>query len=461
MASTTETNHSTPLFPALLRLLAPVQDSDASPNRVGLQRLMLLRGFVTLIGLIGLALLRPFSSIDVPLDAIAGLSCAVGASLVFGYWRLRRGTGITPAELLGHLLIDVSLLVLLLWLTGGISNPLISYLLVLLAVSATLLPRLMVIGFAMTSTALYTFFLLLDLSSDQQMEMGGDMQAMTFQLHLVGMWVIFVVSAALITVFITRMAEGIRRRELTLAKAREDALRSEQLIAIGTLAAGTAHALGTPLSTMSVLLSELDELTPENLGVPEVKEDISVLRQQVIRCRNSLTQLTRYYHKDESRSEQTIPIAAFIEDVRDYLTNIHPRSNIQIDLYNTDNKALSSDMSIKHALINIIENGIKAAQDKVTLELRATQSELSITIADDGPGIPAEVMENLGEPFISVRNQGMGLGIYLANASISRLGGSIEMNNRPEGGAVTRIVLPLTKKADSAKSLTNTEAETL
>jgi two-component system sensor histidine kinase RegB len=306
----------------------------------------------------------------------------------------------------------------------------------------------MVIGFAMASAALYTFFLLLDLSSDQQMAMSGDMQEMTFQLHLVGMWVIFVVSAALITVFITRMAEGIRRRELTLAKAREEALRSEQLIAIGTLAAGTAHALGTPLSTMSVLLSDLDELATENLGVPEVKEDISVLRQQVTRCRNSLTQLTRYYHKDEGRSEQTIPISAFIEDVRDYLTNIHPRSNIQITLYNIDNKHLNSDLSIKHALINIIENGIKAAKDKVTLELRVSRADLTITIADDGPGIPAEVMENLGEPFISVRNQGMGLGIYLANASISRLGGSIEMRNRVEGGAVTRITLPLAKLTD-------------
>jgi two-component system sensor histidine kinase RegB len=444
----TGTTRSALHFSNLLKLLAPVQDSDAAPNRVGLQRLMLLRGFVTAIGLIGLALLQPFSSIDVPLNAIAVLSCAVAASLVFGYWRLRRGASITPLELLGHLLVDVSLLVGLLWLTGGISNPLISYLLVLLAVSATLLPRLMVIGFAMASTALYTFFLLLDLSSDQQMAMSGDMQEMTFQLHLVGMWVIFVVSAALITVFITRMAEGIRRRELTLAKAREEALRSEQLIAIGTLAAGTAHALGTPLSTMSVLLSDLDELATENLGVPEVKEDISVLRQQVTRCRNSLTQLTRYYHKDEGRSEQTIPISAFIEDVRDYLTNIHPRSNIQITLYNIDNKNLNSDLSIKHALINIIENGIKAAKDKVTLELRVSRADLTITIADDGPGIPAEVMENLGEPFISVRNQGMGLGIYLANASISRLGGSIEMRNRVEGGAVTRITLPLAKLTD-------------
>ena len=101
----TGTTRSALHFSNLLRLLAPVQDSDAAPNRVGLQRLMLLRGFVTAIGLIGLALLQPFSSIDVPLNAIALLSCAVAASLVFGYWRLRRGASIAPLELLGHLLV--------------------------------------------------------------------------------------------------------------------------------------------------------------------------------------------------------------------------------------------------------------------------------------------------------------------------------------------------------------------
>jgi two-component system sensor histidine kinase RegB len=345
----------------------------------------------------------------------------------------------------------VVLLILLLTQTGGISNPLISYLLVLLAVSATILPRLMVLSFAASSIAIYTFFLLIDLSSGQQMSMGAEGQAMTFQLHLVGMWVIFVVSAALITAFVTRMAEGIRAREINLAHAREEALRSEQLIAIGTLAAGTAHALGTPLSTMAVLLGELDSIATENLAAPEVKEDISVLRQQVTRCRNSLTQLTRYYHKDEGGGSSKSLIADFIEDIREYLINIHPTSNIRFELQDTDKKQLTSDPSIKHAVINIIENGIKAARTEVRVSAKILASNASgnrgqelieLIITDDGPGIPDEVMENLGEPFISLRNQGMGLGIYLANASIQRLGGTIEMSN-VTGGARTRITLPI------------------
>ncbi|MDA8601488.1 ATP-binding protein [Gammaproteobacteria bacterium] len=436
---------------SLLALIAPLEDSEASPNRIALQRLLQLRAFVTVIGLLGLAILLPFSSIKVPPSAIIGLLIGVAASLVIGFWRLRSAVSLLPLELLGHLLADVVLLILLLTQTGGISNPLISYLLVLLAVSATILPRLMVLSFAAGSIAIYTFFLLIDLSSGQQMSMGSEGQAMTFQLHLVGMWVIFVVSAALITAFVTRMAEGIRAREINLAHAREEALRSEQLIAIGTLAAGTAHALGTPLSTMAVLLGELDSVATENLASPEVKEDISVLRQQVTRCRNSLTQLTRYYHKDEGGGASKSLIADFIEDIREYLVNIHPTSNIRFELQDTDKKQLTSDPSIKHAVINIIENGIKAARTEVSVSAKILTSSASgnrrqelieLIITDDGPGIPDEVMENLGEPFISIRNQGMGLGIYLANASIQRLGGTIEMSN-VTGGARTRITLPI------------------
>ena len=160
----------------LLALIAHLEESETSPNRIALQRLLQLRAFVTVIGLIGLAILLPFSSIEVPPRAIVGLVFGVAASLVIGFWRLRSGASLLPLELLCHLLADVGLLVLLLTQTGGISNPLISYLLVLLAVSATILPRFIVLGFAAGSIAIYTFFLLIDLSSGQEMSMDAEGQ---------------------------------------------------------------------------------------------------------------------------------------------------------------------------------------------------------------------------------------------------------------------------------------------
>jgi two-component system sensor histidine kinase RegB len=258
--------------------------------------------------------------------------------------------------------------------------------------------------------------------------------------------VIFVVSAILISVFITRMASTIKVREATLAKSRENEIRNEQLVAIGTLAAGTAHALGTPLSTMAVLLTELDRSHVNDLNINDVKEDISLLKQQVTRCKNSLAELTRYYNKDSSESNLPVLLSVFSAEIMDYIINIHPTSKIDFDTACAPDIKVASDLSLKHAIINIIENSIKAANNKVLVKFSTSESitdQLEIAITDDGPGIPAEVLEKVGEPFISMRKESMGIGIFLANAAVQKLNGTIELFNLKQGGAKTLIKLPL------------------
>ena len=269
---------------------------------------------------------------------------------------------------------------------------------------------------------------------------------MSFQLHLIGMWVIFVVSAILISVFITRMASTIKVREATLATARENEIRNEQLVAIGTLAAGTAHALGTPLSTMAVLLTDLDRSDLSEMNIEDVKEDISLLKQQVTRCKNSLGELTRYYNRDSNESNLPVLLSAFSAEIKDYITNIHPTSDINFGTSCAPNIKIASDLSLKHAVINIIENSIKAANKEVQVKFSIPEpirGQLEIAISDDGPGIPPEVLEKVGEPFISMRKETMGIGIFLANAAVQKLSGTIELFNLKQGGAKTLIKLPL------------------
>lgn len=429
-----------------LTFLVPVAAEQGASGKQGLQRLLLLRSFVTIVSIVGLLIFQSTSGLDVSLTLIATLGVAVLISVAIGFWRLQNTLAISNIELFCHLLVDVVFLAILLLNTGGVSNPLISYLLVLLAVTATMLPRAFVNSFALMSILIYTSFLLSDLQSDHGMGVGPEEQEMVFELHLVGMWVIFLVSSILITVFITHMANAIKIRELNLAKARESEMRNEQLVAIGTLAAGTAHALGTPLSTMAVLLTELDKLDAEQLKNSEVKEDISVLRQQVTRCKNSLTQLTRYYNKDNPDQEENVLLSEFVNDIKDYILNIHPSSSIDFKIDCEDDPEVASNLSVRHAVINIIENGIKAAENHVDVSFAIssdTPPQFEISINDDGPGIPAKVMENMGEPFISMRKESMGLGIFLANAAVQRLGGTIEMFNLKIGGALTLIKLPL------------------
>lgn len=429
-----------------LTSLVPVATEQGTSGNQGLQRLLLLRSFVTLVSILGLLIFQTIAPISISYSLIAALVFAVIVSVAGGYWRLKNSTVINNFELFSHVMVDVILLVILLLNTGGASNPLISYLLVLLAVTATLLPRIYVNSFALVGILLYTSFLLLDLQSDHGMEAGPAEQEVVFQLHLIGMWVIFLVSSILITVFITHMANAIKIRELNLAQARENEMRNEQLVAIGTLAAGTAHALGTPLSTMAVLLTELDKLDAEQLKNNEIKDDISVLKQQVTRCKHSLTQLTRYYNKDNPESEKNVLLTEFVNDIKDYILNIHPSASIEFNIDCSDDLEVVSNLSVRHAVINIIENGIKATEKHVDVNFKITEdspTKFEISINDDGPGIPANVMENMGDPFISSRKESMGLGIFLANAAVQRLGGTIEMFNLKIGGALTLIKLPL------------------
>lgn len=426
----------------LLKSLALDLGGESNSPRQGLQRLLLLRTFVTVAGVIGLLIFLSFRELNIPIRFIIYLVLVIFTSIFAGYWRLKASRLVSYGELFSHILLDVAFLIILLLNTGGIGNPLISYLLVLLAVSATLLPRAFVNTFAVGSILLYTFFLFLELTADAEMGNGET----TFQLHLMGMWVIFLVSAILISVFITRMASAIQVRELNLAEARETEMRNEQLVAIGTLAAGTAHALGTPLSTMAVLLTELDELSPEELKDNDIKDDISILKQQVTRCKHSLTQLTRYYNKDSAEKEETQLLPKFVNDIQDYIINIHPTASVRFLIENAKDLKVASSLSIRHALINIIENGIKASKTHVEVKFKITQAATTyfeVAVKDDGPGIPTKIMENMGEPFISIRKESMGLGIFLANAAVQRLDGSIEMFNLKSGGALTLIKLPM------------------
>ena len=426
----------------LLKSLALDLGGESNSPRQGLQRLLLLRTFVTVAGVIGLLIFLSFRELNIPIRFIIYLVLVIFTSIFAGYWRLKASRLVSYGELFSHILLDVAFLIILLLNTGGIGNPLISYLLVLLAVSATLLPRAFVNTFAVGSILLYTFFLFLELTADAEMGNGET----TFQLHLMGMWVIFLVSAILISVFITRMASAIQVRELNLAEARETEMRNEQLVARGTLAAGTAHALGTPLSTMAVLLTELDKLSPEELKDNDIKDDISILKQQVTRCKHSLTQLTRYYNKDTAEKEETQLLPKFVNDIQDYIINIHPTASVKFLIENAKDLKVASSLSIRHALINIIENGIKASKTHVEVKFKITQAATTyfeVAVKDDGPGIPAKIMENMGEPFISIRKESMGLGIFLANAAVQRLDGSIEMFNLKSGGALTLIKLPM------------------
>ncbi len=168
---------------------------------------------------------------------------------------MRRGGPVGDAELFFELLADVGCLTALLYLSGGSTNPFVSLYLLPLTIAAAALPARYawsMAGLTVTGYTLLLFFFR-PLGHDQSMHSSA------FNLHILGMWITFLVSAMLIASFVTTMSASIRVRDRELAAARERALRDEQVLALGTFAAGAAHELGTPLATIAVLSRETGE----------------------------------------------------------------------------------------------------------------------------------------------------------------------------------------------------------
>src|SRR5690554_3265223 len=215
-------------------------------------------------------------------------------------------------EYLLHLLADVIGLTVLFYLTGGCHNPFISYYLVPVTIAAATLPWHYAWIIASVSMAAYTLLLWFYHPVPQ---FAHYYDALGVNLHVLGMWLNFALSAGLVTFFIFKMAHALRNRDRALSRTREAALRNEQIVAVATQAAGTAHELSTPLSTMAVLLNEMRK---DAHGNQELAQDIDLLRQQVDICKSRL----RHLVESADRRRMAEPLLC---DARDWLHGVVQR----------------------------------------------------------------------------------------------------------------------------------------
>ncbi len=237
----------------------------------------------------------------VPMTAVIALLAAVN---LWTQWRIDTGGPCSPGEVFGHLAIDVGFLAVLLYFAGGSANPFVSLFLLPPTLAAAMLPARYAWAMATLTLLAYTFLMFWKLPLPPPQ---GDLAQIDellaratgiatehiahgsgFALHVLGMWLNFVISVGVVVVFLTRMAAALKERERELAAAREDALRNEQILSLGTLAAGAAHQLGTPLGTMAVVIRELEL---NHGGNAELKEDLLLLREQVDRCKQTISQI--------------------------------------------------------------------------------------------------------------------------------------------------------------------------
>jgi two-component system sensor histidine kinase RegB len=256
------------------------------------------------------------------------------------------------------------------------------------------------------------------------------------------MWFGFALSAALIAWFVVGIANTLRQRDKLLAEAREQALRDEQLIALGTLATGAAHELGTPLSTMAVVTREL-----ERAEVPDsMKRKLKILRTQVDRCKQALSVISASAGELRAESGGLVPVQRWLEDVVDNWKAQRHDALISVNLPQQPTRAgIIDEQTLQQSIINLLNNAADASENEIGMDARWDAQQLTIDILDRGPGLHPNIAATLGEQQTSNKEHGLGLGLLLTHATVQRLGGSIALFDRQGGGTCTRILLPLTQ----------------
>ncbi len=415
----------------------PILDS---PSRRNLQRLFLLRS-VMIVFMLAATLALFYLHIPLPRYPIA---FAVGGMLLLNLITLLRlnkhNKHVNDKEVLLQLLGDLVALTVLFYYTGGYSNPLVWMYLLPLTVAAVALKREYAWLLAAVAIACYSLlvFYYVPLSHLHMHDIAGK----TLDIHLVGMWIGFVVSAGIIAFFVTRIGQSLREYDQLMASIREKSLESERVLSLGTLAASAAHELGTPLSTMAVISKELAQ---DLANQPEQLLQLEILRKQIGRCKEIISSITRDAGQSRADAGEGLALLEFLHALVERWRDTRPATELVVSLCeNSSNPLIFTDKTLTQALQNLLDNAADASPVRIMFNADWDDNNLQINIRDFGSGLSDDVKKQLGKPFFTSKSeQGMGLGVYLTQITLARFGGQLSLNNHIDGGVIAAIKLPL------------------
>jgi two-component system sensor histidine kinase RegB len=414
-----------------------------SPLSKNLQRLFLLRSIAIVAQCILFALAYLIIELDVPWEKMTIIVVILTLLNFFTWVRLHHTFPVSNLEFFAQLLIDIFALTALLYFAGGSTNPFISLYLLPLTIAAAILPWRYTWAIAGITITCYTILLFEYIPLPHDHSDDHSAHLMEFNLHISGMWLTFVLSTLLIAWFVVKMSSSIRDRDKNLAQAREQALRNEQIIALGTLAAGAAHELGTPLSTMAVIAGELQQEYPQN---EEFQNNIRILRNQITHCKQTLTQLLAKAGQARTEDGNSQSVDYFLKQVLDKWQLIRPSTKFNYQCHGVQPAPLIMNTQLlSQSILNLLNNAADASTDQVSIKSTWDQHMLNLEIHDDGEGLTGEAVQRAGEAFFTNKapGQGFGIGLFLANANIERFGGTVRLFNHAEGGACIHVTLPL------------------
>ncbi len=382
---------------------------------------------------------------DLPLIP-AALLVLLAAALNIGLsWRFGPSYRLADNAAAVLLVFDCLQLAGLLWLTGGLENPFAILLLAPVSVSATTLSPRTTIIVSFIACVLATVLAV----SHLPLPWYPDVPLVFDPLIIAGIWIALLLGVIFIAAYANRTAHEARQLADALSVTELALSRQQELRALDGLAAAAAHELGTPLGTIALAAKEMRRDFAEG----ETREDLDLILEQVARCRAILGKL-------RSLDTDTDPFASeafseLIAEVAKPYEKLGRTILLETQAYAGEEPIFARNVGLIYGLGNLVENAVHFARDTVSIISAWDDTNIRLTIIDDGPGFLPDVLDHLGEPYLTSRPhtakadpapiEGLGLGIFIAKILIERTGARLIFANAdPDGGAEVRISWPRT-----------------
>ena len=370
--------------------------------------------------------------IELPLVSLLVL---VGIGAATTLWATRQLTPphrLDESQLGSILLLDAAQIGAMLALTGALGNPFALFLLFPAILAATTLN----VAWCMTVCSMVVL-VASALAFVPAPVLWSESVLRLPPLFVTGTWAALCVGTALIATYAWRIAEEGRRMGRALAATQLALEREQRLTHLDGLATAAAHDLGTPLSTIAVLAREIEEQSPPG---SRVEEDAKLLYQQARRCRGILARFTQDAPLKAALGGADAPLSLMLERLcaehQDRPVDVHLRTSVASEAVEP---AFPPAGEVRHGLANLLDNAVTYARSEVAVVLTIDGERTTVRIVDDGPGFPPEILNSVGEPFVSTRggDSTHGLGLFIACTFLTRAGAELEFGSGPDGASVT------------------------
>jgi two-component system, sensor histidine kinase RegB len=428
----------TPLL-ALTRRRALLQGGPAAqtPMSDNMRQLVQLRWIAVVGQLVTILAVHFGLGVKLPLAPMFAVVAALAMANLAGAWLMPRHTVSNP-EILLALLFDVACLTLQLYLSGGAANPFIALYLLQVVLGAILLERWA--AWILVAATCVCYLALTAYSRPLAYPSGLLLDRLA--LYALGAGLCFALTSVLLALFITRITRNLRARDAYLADLRQQAAEEDGIVRMGLFASGAAHELGTPLSSISVILGDWRRMPPFRESA-ELAGELEEMQAEVERCKAIVTDILHAAGEPRGEAMNSTDACAFLEEVAGAWRQIHPTTDLEARCRGLDGVALAASPALRQAIWNILDNAAEVSPDEVMLAAAHGPDGLVVSVADRGPGFAAAELTRVGKPFPSRKGPGHGMGLFLAANLARRLGGRLEAANRPDGGAEVRLILPL------------------